>query len=77
MKTAKPYGKFGLNVMGGADEDYPTRAIVQITARGKVISEHLMTACEIDDFITAAKADLDKVQHQAKAMLARANRVRA
>jgi hypothetical protein len=77
MKAAKTIGRFGYKLMGGADEDYPTNAIVQVSAAEAVISAHLMTPGEIDHFIDTAHADLDKVRQQAKAALALANARRA
>ena len=77
MKAEKTFGRFGYKIMGGADEPYPTNAIVQIQGCGPsvvaIISEHLMCAQEVDRFIAAAHADLDKVAKHAKAALAKAN----
>ena len=73
MKTAERFARFGYELMGGADEPFPANAIVQISAANAAISEHLMTAQEIDYFIDTAQAELDKIRQQAKAALARAN----
>ena len=71
MPTPAPDIWFNLHG-GRSHKPMPVSPVVVITARGNLISAHLMTTAEIDAFIVHLKAELEKAAAAAKRALAAA-----
>ena len=71
-------GKFGFHQGSGRHEPGPAAAYVQIYVKSSalswtpdlVISEHLMTEAEIDDFVNDEITELEEIRLDAKKALA-------
>lgn len=78
MRFEETKGRFGFHLTGGAGEPPAASANVQIFVKSSAlsrsadlaISPHLMSACEIDQFVDEAIAALQEIRVDAKTALA-------